>query len=144
MKEEIIVENETQEQPKKWKFRELKGKDIFLMLPVLKKIGINNIKKCFNGDIVKGIVADNKSEDYEKQVEAATYGAMLEFGQVLIEGLANEGCEEAIYNLLEKTSNLSREEIENLSMVELPTMIIDFVKKDEFKDFLKVAQSYIK
>ncbi len=137
--EEIIKEGE--QQPK-WKFRELKGKDIFLMLPVLKKIGINNIKKCFNGDIVKGIVATSKGKDYDKQVEAATLGAMLEFGQVLIEGLDN--CENEIFNLLEKTSNLSRGEIENLSMVELPTMIIDFVKKDEFKDFLKVAQSYIK
>ena len=137
--EEIIKEGETQP---KWKFRELKGKDIFLMLPVLKKIGINNIKKCFSGDIVQGIVAKNKGKDYEKQVEAATFGAMLEFGQVLIEGLDN--CENEIFNLLEKTSNLSRGEIENLSMVELPTMIIDFVKKDEFKDFLKVAQSYIK
>lgn len=137
--EEIIKEGEKQP---KWKFRELKGKDIFLMLPVLKKIGINNIKRCFNGDIVKGIVATNKGKDYEKQVEAATLGAMLEFGQVLIEGLDN--CENEIFNLLEKTSNLSRGEIENLSMVELPTMIIDFVKKDEFKDFLKVAQSYIK
>ena len=137
--EEIIKEGETQP---KWKFRELKGKDIFLMLPVLKKIGINNIKRCFNGDIVKGIVATNKGKDYEKQVEAATLGAMLEFGQVLIEGLDN--CENELFNLLEKTSNLSRGEIENLSMVELPTMIIDFVKKDEFKDFLKVAQSYIK
>ena len=137
--EEIIKEGE--QQPK-WKFRELKGKDIFLMLPVLKKIGINNIKKCVNGDIVKGIVATNKGKDYEKQVEAATLGAMLEFGQVLIEGLDN--CENEIFNLLEKTSNLSRGEIEDLSMVELPTMIIDFVKKDEFKDFLKVAQSYIK
>ena len=137
--EEIIKEGE--QQPK-WKFRELKGKDIFLMLPVLKKIGINNIKKCINGDIVKGIVATNKGKDYEKQIEEATFGAMLEFGQVLIEGLDN--CENEIFNLLEKTSNLSRGEIENLSMVELPTMIIDFVKKDEFKDFLKVAQSYIK
>lgn len=142
---EVIIDKEVvaeSEQPKKWHFRELKGKDIFLMLPVLKKIGINNIKKCFNGDIIKGIVATNRDKEYEKQVEMATYGAMLEFGQVLIEGL--ESCENEIFNLLEKTSNLSRGEIENLSMVELPTMIIDFVKKEEFKDFFKVAQSYIK
>lgn len=132
---EVIVE-------KKWEFRQLKAKDNFLMLPVLKKIGINNIKKCFNGDIIKGIVADNKGKEYDKQVNAATMGAMLEFGQVLIEGLAS--CENEIYNLLEKTSNLSRREIEDLDFVELPAMIIDFVKKAEFKDFFKVAQSYIK
>ena len=141
IKDATVSEMETV-QVKKWEFRQLKGKDIFLMLPILKKIGIGNLRRCFNGDIIKGIVATNKGKEYDKQVEAATLGAMLEFGQVLIEGL--DSCENEIYNLLEKTSNLSREEIEGLGLTELPTMIIDFVKKDEFKDFLKVAQSYIK
>lgn len=140
MKEVISVAEE--QQAKKWEFRRLKGKDIFLMLPVLKKIGISNIKKCFGGEIIAGIVAENKGKEYEKQVEAATFGAMLEFGQVLIEGL--DACENEIFNLLEKTSNLSRAEIEDLDFVELPAMIMDFVKKDEFKDFLKVAQRFIK
>lgn len=136
---EIIVEEQEQ---KKWEFRRLNAKDIFLMLPILKRIGINNIKNCFNGDIVKNVVADNKSKAYDKQIEAAMYGAMLEFGQVLIEGL--DACEDQIFNLLEKTSNLSRKEIEELDFAELPAMIMDFVKKDEFKDFLKVAQRFIK
>lgn len=141
---EIIKEAVVEEQPKKWQFRELKGKDIFLMLPVLKRIGINNLKKCFGGDLIKGIVKDNEGKEREAQIEAATMGAMLEFGQVLIEGLAEEGCDVAIYNLLANVSNLTRAEVEDLGLLELPEMIIDFVKKDEFKDFLKVAQSYIK
>ena len=136
---EVIVEKQKQ---KKWEFRRLKGKDIFLMLPVLKKIGINNIKKCFNGDIVKDVVATNKGKAYDTQIEAATFGAMLEFGQVLIEGL--DACENEIFNLLEKTSNLRRNEIEELDFLELPEMIMDFVKKEEFKDFLQVAQRFIK
>ena len=138
-----VIENAVVEvQPKKWQFRELKGKDIFLMLPVLKKIGINNLKKCFGGDLIKGIVAENKGKGREAQIDAATMGAMLEFGQVLIEGL--DGCENEIYNLLAGVSNLTRAEIEDLGLVELPAMIMDFVKKDEFKGFLKVAQQYIK
>lgn len=138
-----VIENAVVEaQPKKWQFRQLKGKDIFLMLPVLKKIGINNLKKCFNGDLIKGIVAENKDKGREAQIEAATMGAMLEFGQVLIEGL--DGCEDAIYNLLAGVSNLTYKEVADLGFLELPEMIIDFVKKDEFKDFLKVAQSYTK
>lgn len=136
---EVIKEEQPQ---KKWKFRRLNAKDVFLLLPVLKKIGINNLRKCWSGDIVQGIAAANKGKAYDQQVDAATMGAMLEFGQVLIEGLDN--CENEIFNLLEKTSNLSRAEIENLEFVELPSMIMDFVKKDEFKDFLKVAQSFIK
>lgn len=142
MSEIIKEEVRETEQPKKWKFRQLKGTDIFLMLPVLKKIGINNLRKTISGDIIKDIVADKKGESYDKQVEAATFGAMLEFAQVLIEGL--DGCEEQLFKLLANTSNLTVEEIGELDLVELPLMIIDFVKKDEFKDFLKVAQSYIK
>ena len=136
---EVIKEEQPQ---KKWKFRRLNAKDVFLLLPILKRIGINNLRKCWSGDIVQGIAAANKGKAYDQQVDAATMGAMLEFGQVLIEGLDN--CENEIFNLLEKTSNLSRAEIENLEFVELPSMIMDFVKKDEFKDFLKVAQSFIK
>lgn len=141
---EIIEEEvkETEQQPKKWKFRQLKSTDIFLMLPILKKIGINNLRKMVSGDIIKGIVADKKDASYDSQVEAATFGAMLEFAQILIEGL--DGCEDQLFRLLANTSNLTVEEIGELSLVELPLMIVDFVKKDEFKDFLKVAQSYIK
>jgi hypothetical protein len=140
--ERVIIEEQKAAQEPKWKFRKLVGKDLFLMLPLIKKIGINKLQKCWNGDIVKDIVASKGSEAYEKQVEAATYGAMLELGQVLIEGL--DTCENEIFNLLSKTSNLSRREVENLGFSELPAMIIDFVKKDEFKDFLTVAQQYIK
>ena len=142
MNEIIKEEVKATEQPKKWQFRKLKSTDIFLMLPVLKKIGINNLRKTISGDIIKDIVADNKGENYDKQVEAATFGAMLEFVQILIEGL--DGCEEQLFKLLANTSNLTVDEIKELDLVELPLMIIDFVKKDEFKDFLKVAQSYIK
>lgn len=142
MKEIIKEEVKETETPRKWQFRKLKSTDIFLMLPVLKKIGINNLRKMVSGDIIKGIVADKKEEGYDSQVEAATFGAMLEFAQILIEGL--DGCEEQLFRLLANTSNLTVEEIGELDLVELPLMIVDFVKKEEFKDFLKVAQSYIK
>lgn len=137
---EIIVEENT---PKKWEFRKLKGVDVFLMTPILKKIGIDKFSRIFgSGDIVKSVVAKAGSKEYEKQVEAATYGAMLEAGQIILEGL--DVCKNEILNLLTKTSNLSLKEIEDLDLVELPEMIIDFVKKDEFKGFLKVAQRFVK
>ena len=142
MSEIIKEEVKKTEQPKKWQFRELKSTDIFLMLPIIKKIGVNNLRKMIDGDIIKGIVADKKDENYDSQVEAATFGAILEFAQVLVEGL--DGCEDQLFRLLANTSNLTVEEIADLSLVELPLMIIDFVKKAEFKDFLKVAQSYLK
>jgi len=138
--EEIIVEEQT---PKKWEFRKLKGVDVFLMTPIIKKIGIDKFSRIFgSGDIVKSVTAKAGTKQYESQVEAATFGAMLEAGQIILEGL--DVCKNEILNLLEKTSNLSLKEIEDLDLVELPEMIIDFVKKDEFKDFLKVAQRFVK
>ena len=142
MSEIIKEEVQATEQTKKWQFRRLKSTDIFLMLPVIKRIGINNLRKMVSGDIIKGIVADNKEAGYESQVEAATFGAILEFAQILVEGL--DGGEEQLFRLLANTSNLTVEEIGELDLVEFPLMVIDFVKKEEFKDFLKVAQSYIK
>lgn len=136
------VKETEQPKPKKWQFRHLKGTDIFLMLPIIKKIGLNNLRKMVSGDIIKGIVAEKKDENYDSQVEAATFGAILEFAQVLVEGL--DGCEDQLFRLLANTSNLTVEEIAELDLVELPLMIIDFVKLPQFKDFLKVAQSYIK
>ena len=142
MSEIIKEEVKETEQPKKWQFRQLKGTDIFLMLPIIKKIGLNNLRKMVSGDIIKGIVAEKKDENYDSQVEAATFGAILEFALVLVEGL--DGCEEQLFRLLASTSNLTVEEIAELDLVELPLMIIDFVKLPQFKDFLRVAQSYIK
>lgn len=136
---EKVIKEET---PKKWEFKKLKATHVFLLLPVLKKIGINNIKRCMSGDIVKGIIADNENKAHKAQVDAATFGAILEFGQIMIEGL--DGAENQIFNLLAGTSNLSRGEVEDLSMGELIAMIMDFVKLDDFKQLFKEAQLFLK
>lgn len=133
---------EEKAEPKKWVFRRLTAKDIWLVTPILKKVGINNIRKCFNQDIIGGLVDFADKKNYDDQVNAATFGAMLEFLQIVVEGA--DSCENDLFNLLSKTSNLSRAEVENLDPVELPLMIIDFVKKEEFKSFFKVAQSLVK
>jgi hypothetical protein len=45
---------------------------------------------------------------------------------------------------LARTSNLSVEKVENLSLVEYSTMIFDFLKKEEFPDFFKVVSTFFK
>ena len=140
--EEVIIDEKQEQATKKWKFRKLKAPDLFVMLPILKKIGISNFRRCFSGDIIKGLLGENAGKSRAEKIDIATFGAALEFGQVLIEGL--DTCENEIYNLLEQTSNLSRSEIKDLDLMELPEMIIDFVSKEEFAGFLKVAERYIK
>ena len=47
-------------------------------------------------------------------------------------------CEKEIYQLLAQVSDLTEEEIKS-DMILFTEMVIDFVKKDEFKDFIKVV-----
>ena len=140
--DEIIKEGE---QPKKWKFRKLIATDLWLITPIIKKIGVNNIRKCFQGDIVKELVAEKVAgnENTESQLNAALFGATFELLQIIVEGA--DSCKDDLFNLLEKTSNLERKEIEALDIMDLPLMVYDFIRNDDFRgiakkvDFSKVA-----
>ena len=150
MKDVIIEEKKTVEQPRKWKFRKLNALDIWLITPIIKKIGVNNIRKCFQGDIVKELVAEKVAgnESSDAQLNAALFGATFELLQIIVEGA--DSCKDDLFKLLEKTSNLERKEIEELSIMELPLMIYDFIRNDDFReiakkvDFSKVAQLLVK
>lgn len=147
MKESIVEETQEKvEQPKKWQFRKLNALDIWLITPIIKKIGVNNIRKCFSGDIVKELVAEKVAgnENTDEQLNAALFGATFELLQIIVDGA--DKCQDDLFNLLEKTSNLSRKQIEELGIMELPLMIFDFIRNDDFReiaknvDFSKVAR----
>ena len=61
----------------------------------------------------------------------------MELAEVVLTNMNK--CENEIYQLLSNVSNLSVKEVETLDAVIFLEMIIDFVKKDEFKDFFKVV-----
>ena len=61
----------------------------------------------------------------------------IEMANVIIGNLPK--CEDEIYTLLSRVSGKSKKEISELDMVTFTEYIVEFVKKDEFKDFTKVA-----
>lgn len=141
---------------KVYKFRKLTSKDLFLMIKFIKKIGINNISKILDKDIIKEKINEltqKSNEEANEETSEETSKASISFeelgisimfdlAQLIIERL--EACEEEIYEILEKTSNLNKEQIEELEIDVFIEMIYDFVRKEEFIKLFQKAASLLK
>lgn len=120
----------------KFNLRELNAKDIFSVSRIIGKIGVGNFKKCFNSDEIKTLVGAMTEEDKkdEKKVSAVGITAAIEIADVLFMHLPD--CERELYSFLSSVSGVKAEE---LSMPDFLELIIEVIKKPEFKDFFKVA-----
>ena len=148
MSETIIEAAEAVEEKKPYEFRKLCSDDIFLMLQVIKKIGIKEFKSCFEDEAVGKTISKlfNKGENDGKENDAAIYAVA---GVVLMPALdiiigALPKCKDELYNLLGEVSNLKADEIRKLDAVVFVEMVIDFFKKPEFPDFFKVVSKLFK
>lgn len=136
---------ESVEQPeKRYTFRALGAPDIFLMTKIISKIGIREFKACMESDSITGLIQNMVKE---KGAEAANddsnifsvgVGVVLEVADVILGNMSK--CEAEIYQLLSQVSGLSVKEITAPgNAVMFFEMVIDFIKKEEFRDFYKVV-----
>lgn len=130
-------------------FRKLNSTDIFKMIRVIKKLNIKELGSCFDKETLKKIVQEKKEESQEieeSQEESLEISVgidvILRIVDVLLGSL--EECENELYDLLSNCSNLSIEQIKALDINIFLEMIIDFLKKEELKDFIEVALKLMK
>lgn len=126
---------------KPYTFKTLDATDLFAMLRVVKKIGVENVKKLLKDEIVTSGLLTGKAQLTD---ELYAMVGMIAFDAVglLIERITD--CEQELYELLEKTSNLTAQEIKALGMVTFTEMLFDFVKKEEFVGFLQAVLKFFK
>ena len=125
---------------KVYTFRKLNSTDTFLMFKIIGKIGINDFAKSFDKDSVKDLIKNTK--DAENATTVVGISVILEMANVIICNLPK--CEMEIYEMLSRTSNLSVEQVMELDFATFTEMVIDFIKKEEFKDFIKVVSRLFK
>lgn len=130
---------------KPYKFRKLKSTDVFLMFKIIGAIGVNNFTKCIESESVLKVIKEMTEE--EKGSDAGAYAAVgavvLEAANVIFFNIGR--CENEIYQLLAQTSNLTIEEIKaEGNAVMFFEMVIDFLKKEEFPDFIKAVSKLFK
>lgn len=141
---------------KPYTFRKLNSTDLFPMIKLITKIGIDELTDVFEGNTIKGIierVTKNRKNTTEGEAVADSKGTIE--GKEIIIGisvalkLVNKimenipSCENEIYALLSRVSGMDIEEIKRLDIDIFMEMLLDFVTKDEFRDFFRVASRYI-
>ena len=131
---EPVAEQET---AKPYTFRKLSSDDMFLMFTIIKKIGLKEFKQCFEGEALDTLVAAFKDSGGDaKALTAVGIGVGFDALDVILGNLPK--CKEEIYQLLEQTSNLSKDTIRADALL-FTEMVIDFFKKEEFPAFIKVV-----
>lgn len=132
---------------KPYEFRALSSTDIFLMVRILNKIGFKQLKGCLTGDSISGLIqaaaSGDESNGQESALAAVGVGVALDVAGVILENLPK--CEAEIYQLLSNVSGLKMETIMAPgNAVMFFEMVVDFLKKEEFRDFIKVASKLLK
>ena len=126
----------------KYTFRKLNSTDTFLMFKILGKVGISDITGCFEKESVKQMITNVRKGNAEDAATMVGFSVILEIANVIIGNLPK--CEAEVYQMLANVSGMSVEDIKGLDFVDFTEMVIDFIKKEEFKDFIKVVSRLFK
>lgn len=126
---------------KAYELRDLTADDIFPMFQIISKIGIKEFKTCFESPEVKSVIANAASGE---DVDANSVGMVVVFDVVGIIITNLPKAKDDIYHLLSQISGMNKNEIAAMPMVTFTQMIIDVIKKEEFKDFFQVVSKLFK
>ena len=124
---------------KKYELRRLNASDIFMMSKILSSIGIKEFRKCFDSENIGELVKGTKTEDAAAKVGAAV---MFDIAGIVLDNLPS--CEKYVYAFLANLSGLKADEIAALPMAEFAEMVVDVIKKEDFRDFMKVVSRLFK
>ena len=118
----------------KYELRMLGARDIAPVATILSKIGLKEIKKCFNPEELKEVGKGN--------AEAVGLTIAFEIASVVLANYAK--CQDDIFKFLASLSGMDKKHIEDLPLDTFAEMLIDVVKKEEFGDFFKVVSKLFK
>ena len=136
-------ENMNVETTKAYELRKLTADDVFPMFQIISKIGIKEFKRCFDSPDVKEVVAKAASgEDGQADLTSVGMAVAFDLASVIVSNLGS--CKNDIYLLLSQLSGLKTKDIAELPMVTFFEMIIDVIKKEEFKDFFQAVAKLFK
>lgn len=133
---------EIMEQAKPYTFRKLETQDIFPMFKLLNKIGIRDLKE--NEGMKNVLFAFMGGTTAKGKVDVNKIGMdmFFELASLITENIPK--CEAELYSLLASVANLKVDDIKKQSPAVTFEMIVDFIKKEEFKDFFSVALKLFK
>ena len=136
-----------------YELRTLCADDIFPMVNIISKIGIEEITDCFDAKEMTEIMEAMKPVDEEKVEEGAAEKAkelitqqigikvVMKLVGLLMKNLGNIRGD--LYKFLAGVSGMEEKEIAKLPLGTFTQMIIDVFKKEEFGDFFQVVSGLL-
>ena len=140
-----------------YKLRTLCADDIFPMVKIISKIGIDEIADCFDAKEMSEIMEAMKPTEDEETEEAEENTAdktnelltqqigikvVMKLVGLLMKNLGN--IKGDLYKFLAGVSGMEEQEIAKLPLGIFTQMIIDIFKKEEFDDFFGVVSGLVK
>lgn len=119
---------------KVYTLRGLTADDIFPMFKIISNIGLKEFKSCFDSDAVQAAI---KAGENGAEIDMSAVGVTVavDIAAIIFANLPK--CKDDIYQLLSGLSGMSKKEIAALPMNVFLSMVIDVIKKEEFRDFFQ-------
>lgn len=142
----LVKEKAEKQQPFSFKFRKLKAEDLFLMSRIISKIGIEDFMSCLGSPDVMGLIQKVMEKGEGEKLEVEDRELVVGVGVALV--IANKvlarlpACRADIYELLGNVSGMAPEEVAELEACDFLDMLVAFIRKEEFPNFIKVVSKY--
>lgn len=127
---------------KAYTLRDMTAEDVFPMFKIISGIGLKKFKTAFESDDVKAALAAMTGEGEKPDATAVGITIAVNIADVIFANLPK--CKGDIYKLLSGLSGMSTKDIAALPMVDFMNMVVDTIKKEEFKDFFQAAARLFK
>ena len=127
---------------KAYELRNLTADDVVPMFQIISAIGIKEFRSCFESEEVKKAVAGAAKDGESVDISAVGVTVALDIASVIVANVPK--CKDAIYLFLAQLSGMTKKDIAGLPMMTFMEMIVDVVKKPEFKDFFQVVSKLFK
>lgn len=128
--------NKNDEQAMAFELRELIADDMFPMFQIISKVGIKELKSCFESETAKKSLAKLASGKQDNEAIAAVgVGIAIEIAGIIVSRIGS--AKEDIYAFLASLSGMTRDEIASLPMTTFFEMIVAVIRKEEFRDFFQ-------
>lgn len=123
-----------------YELKQLNSTHLFSMFRLISKFGIENFKGIFSD--VQGSINNNGEVDKDKLAQRVGMEIIFSAVSIIVSNLGN--CEKEVFDFLSNVSNLTVEEIAELPIDVLASMIIDVIQKEEFKGFFLAVSKLFK
>ena len=127
---------------KAYKLRTPTLDDVFPMVEIIKKIGFEEIEKCFSRENTEKIIANINDEGGKVDMNAVGYQIGTKIFGVIVRNLSV--CKDDIYQLLSQLSGLTISEVGALPLPIVWKMLKELINGDTFKDFFTEASELAK